>query len=680
MEKQKLIFVFCLFFTLFYAANSATVQCARGSMLSFDAEEFFNEENTGVKFFYTKDYEEESLSAPKVLFFRRIGRAFRRVARHIGRGLRKVGSGIKKVARHVGRGIKRVGHGLKKVARHIGRGIKRIARHIGTVAKKAWKVVKKVVKVITKPIVSMVKAVKKAFKKLKKVKNIIKNYIGPKQKGGCASKYVCHYDCGTLINCPVKTSNTFDGFMDFTKRVKESKREMKAYQWVCKNSMFSGKSQRDSALSKFFRRIAFGVSKLSESEFEARNPNYSATKYDTQYLNWIRTQTDSNDMSILDILNDYKDGLSGFSKICTENPKWINELERNLRLFEANSLSESMKTNSGAESDSIVKSFKRIREYREDQRRKSILNPNAKYRFDLLNGLFNTLRQGFIDLIKGNQIQQEYCLCSDYGRFFDLMNKLPQNTRETFYGLDNIDFQNFYMENLKMTCVSRCSSAMKNKGYSTSQIQASLKSAKLNVDLNPDQTYNNEKRAGLHPPSNNSGKPIKQIVEGTKNTIGRVAQGTRKIVGRVAQGLRKSGKTVKRSVRGAKRFTRRTFGRRRRTSRKPTKTTTRRQPNRNTRRRSTRKPTKISKRRKPKFFGVFKKVAKGKGNPFQFRQRKRIDKPTIDDEKEIIKNPLVKLSPIVIKLAKSKENPFGVCPVPRHKFPTKDDKENIIAK
>eukprot|EP01080_Neovahlkampfia_damariscottae_P004834 gene4834-8419_t len=634
---------------------SATVKCAQGAMLSFDAEEFFNEENTGVKFYFAQDYEEQPLSAPRVLFFRRVGRAFRRVARgigrglrkaargvgrgfkkavrHVGRGIKKVGRGIKRVARHVGRGIRKVGRGLKRVARHVGRGIKHVARGVGRVAKrvgrgiarvakKTWKVIKKVAKVIAKPFVSMYQAAKKAFSKSKKVRRVLKNYIGPKQKGGCASKYVCHYDCGTLIQCPVK-SNTFNGFMDITNRVKASNRETTAYKWVCKNSMFSGKSQKDSKLSKLFRRIAFGVTDKEDKEFEARNPNYSETKYDKQYLDWLRQTSDPRDMEILDILNDYKDGLSGFSKICRENPKWMNDIEKNLRSFEANSIAQSVKT-SGVEADSTAKAFKKIKEYRRKQERLSYTNKNAKYRHTLLESIFKSLRDGFIKLAKGNEIQQEYCLCSDYGRFFDLMNKLSPNVRNTYYGLDNIDFQNFYMQNLKMTCISRCSDAMKKRGYSNSQIQATLKSSKLNIDLNPDKKLKDEDK------KNNVDKTVPKVIKNVSKNV------SKKVSKKVVKNVRK--KVVKKVVK---------------------------------------KPV----YRVQKLFGSFKKVAKKSrgGNPFGLIQVKKSNSPTKEDVKQIIKNPLVKLKPTIKKLQKLKSNPFELKRV-NIRIPTKVDKKNIIKK
>jgi hypothetical protein len=453
----KLILFVCFVLALFCTVDSAAVRCVKaGNALSEDLEEFWNEENTDVNFFFPQE-EEQKLSSGKVLFFRRLKRAFRKVTRavkkttkkigstakkvtkKVGSGVKKFGTGIKKVTKKIGSGIKKVtkkvGSGIKKVTKKVGSGIKRVAKKVGSgikkvgstvkrvakkigsgvkkftkkvvnVAKKvgsgvkkvakstwngaknvartawrttkkvtntvwnahkkvantvwdahkkaaeeSWKEVKKVSKLVAKPFVDMVDAVKTAYSKSKTITKILKNYFGPLQKGGCASRFVCQYDCSDLINCPVDPDQQ-NGFMDFTTRVKESKQEMQAYKWVCKNSLFSGKNQRESPLSKLFRRIAFGLTKLEDDEFEARNPNFSTAHYDKQYLNWLYSKKiDGNDYEILDILNDYKDGLSGFSKICTENPSWISSLGLKLTEFELNSVKDSV-LGVGVEADS----------------------------------------------------------------------------------------------------------------------------------------------------------------------------------------------------------------------------------------------------------------------------------------------------------------------------------------
>jgi hypothetical protein len=464
-DRSKLILFVCFVFALFLASvNSAAVRCQHaGQALSVDSDEFWNEENTGVNFYFPQEEEQKLSSDGKVLFFRRFKRAFRSVARAVGstvkktvskvktvtkkvtstvkrvakkvgstakkvrsavkRGVKKVGSTVKRVVKKVGSGVKRVvkkvGSGVKRVVKKVGSTVKRVAKKVGStikrvakkigsgvkkfakkvvnvakkvvsgaknigrnvwrttkkvastvweahkkvgnevwnahkkVAKESWEGIKKASKLVAKPFIDMADAVKTAYHKSKTVTKILKEYFGPLQKGGCASRYVCQYDCSDLVNCPVDPDQE-NGFMDFTSRVKESKQEMQAYKWVCKNSLFSGKNQRKSPLSKLFRRIAHGLTDLGDDEFETRNPNYSTAHYDKQYLAWLYSKKiDGNDFEILDILNDYKDGLSGFSKICTENPSWISNLGLKLTEFELNSVKDSVfGTNSGIEADS----------------------------------------------------------------------------------------------------------------------------------------------------------------------------------------------------------------------------------------------------------------------------------------------------------------------------------------
>jgi hypothetical protein len=276
--NMKFVIVCVLLLSFILTFETAPVQCAwRANALSFDTEEFWNEENTNVKYYYPQ--EETVALGSKVLFFRRIGRAFRKIGRAVGRA-------VGRVARAVGRVAKAVGKGIVKLA-----------------------------KFIAKPFVSLFEAIKGAKKKHTDVVAVFANYVGRFQKEGCSSQYVCDFDCSTIINCPVKPDKADDnkGFMDFTKDVQQSTSQKQAYKWVCKNSLFSGHNQRESAVSHILRKIAQGLTKVTDQEFESKNPNYSTTTYDSQFLKYLeKKKVDGNDLEILYILNDYK-GLLIFS-------------------------------------------------------------------------------------------------------------------------------------------------------------------------------------------------------------------------------------------------------------------------------------------------------------------------------------------------------------------------------
>eukprot|EP01080_Neovahlkampfia_damariscottae_P008511 gene8511-335_t len=473
----------CIFFLLVLVAtiNGAPVQCAAKTSLSFDVEDFFNLDNTNVKYYYPQDEETATLGT-KVLFFRRIGRALRKV----------------------------------------GRAVSRVARGVARVAKKVAKTVVKVVKAIGKAFTSLIDAVRGAKKKAKRVSDVFARYVGPYQKGGCASRYVCEYDCSSLINCPVNPNQAsdFKGFMDLTNEVKRSSDQMQSYKWVCKNTLFSGNNQRVSFISKIWRKIAYGVTDVDDKEFEARNPQYSTTAYDDQFLKYLAgKKVDGNDLEILSILNDYKDGLHGFSKICRLNPQWMSQLTSTLREFEQESMKKSYEKPSGAEADSTVEAFRKMRNYLSNLSRKQAYDPTTRYKYDLMNSLLNKFRSEFIDQLKGNKVQQEYCACGDYGRFFYYMNKVSSTTRKNYYGVNSVSFDQPYITNLKNGCVSRCVNAMKARGYSKSKIDSAVQKIVITVSLTPgDQNDNRDIQITTGKKGNNY-----QVTNGSKK-VGNTAR------------------------------------------------------------------------------------------------------------------------------------------------------------
>jgi hypothetical protein len=125
-----------------------------------------------------------------------------------------------------------------------------------------------------------------ATKKISIVNQQITAYIGPLRRRKCANLLVCEFNCRTLTNCHVKIDQTTE-FMDLSKRVKDVPEERNSYNWVCKNSIFSGKSQKDSSLLKLFRRIVKAVTELGDDQFEAIHRNIDVSHYDIQYLKWI---------------------------------------------------------------------------------------------------------------------------------------------------------------------------------------------------------------------------------------------------------------------------------------------------------------------------------------------------------------------------------------------------------
>jgi hypothetical protein len=240
----------------------------------------------------------------------------------------------------------------------------------------------------------------------------------------------------------------------------------------------------------------------------------------------------------------FLDGLHGFSKICRLNPQWMNEIEKKVREFEADSIKESqIPSNSQAQADSTVKAFRSLRDYYNQQARQRNINPNAMYKYELLTHLLNDFRSKFVALIKGNAVQQEYCACEDYARFFYYMSQMSSTTRQNYYGVENLNFQDAYISNLKSQCTSRCESTMKKKGFSAQQIALNLKNIQITVALSPgDKNDNRDIAVG----TDSSGKaqfsvqtkpnhptPVRNII---RHVISRVSR--RPIVRGIANGIK----------------------------------------------------------------------------------------------------------------------------------------------
>jgi hypothetical protein len=170
----------------------------------------------------------------------------------------------------------------------------------------------------------------------------------------------------------------------------------------------------------------------------------------------------------------------------------MNEIEKKVREFEADSIKESQyPSNSKVEADGAVKAFKRLRDYYNEQARNRNINPTAMYKYELMTNLLNDFRSRFVQLLKGNAVQQEYCACEDYARFFYYMSQMSSTTRQNYYGVENLNFQDAYISNLKSQCSSRCESTMKKKGYSAQQIALNLKNIALTVALTPGDKNDN---------------------------------------------------------------------------------------------------------------------------------------------------------------------------------------------
>ena len=153
---------------------------------------------------YNNSFSQQKAGAVKAQwgFFKKIGRAFKRVGRKIWRGIKKAGKKIWKGAKRLGR---KVWKGLKKLGKKAWRGVKTVGRKVWRgvkkVGKKIWRGVKKVAKKAWKGIKKAGKWAWKGIKKVGKVAlNFAKSPIGQTLiKGGLTALGVPPMVSGPLV-------------------------------------------------------------------------------------------------------------------------------------------------------------------------------------------------------------------------------------------------------------------------------------------------------------------------------------------------------------------------------------------------------------------------------------------------------------------------------------------------
>ena len=320
---------------------------------------------------------------------------------------------------------------------------------------------------------SALKMADKTVKDSAKIINQITNF----QKSKCVDRKVCGYNCNHLIKCPVPIESTQE-YLDFTKRVQKNIDEKKSYNWVCKNALFSGNNQKTSKVSILFRKLIEGTTGKTEKDFSNENEDANETKYDELYLEWAtkppQNLLQKQQSEVLLILDEYKNGLKGFTKICKENPEYTQTVDKKLTEYEE----EAQKAINEQKGNSMANAFHQL---------KIISNQLPKvasaYKQRLFDGLKNLIREKFIEIIKGST-QREYCMCSDYGRYFYHLHKLSIQQRQSNFGIQNLNFSIFYLQSLKNTCSQKCSDSMNKKGFSKREIEKMIKEIKLTIQNN----------------------------------------------------------------------------------------------------------------------------------------------------------------------------------------------------
>eukprot|EP01080_Neovahlkampfia_damariscottae_P011712 gene11712-4946_t len=428
--QQRSVFTIVLLFFAVYLSSSAPAKCVRAAnVLELDDSE-------------------------QVLFFEQIKKE---IKKHVGNtDNNDIKKAIDQVAKQASNNIK---NGLKD-AKEIGKKV----------------VDNKIVKKVIKQVGGTAAGIKKAIVVLDKLTKELSKEKGMYQQSNCHDKSVCQYDCSKVMNCPVKDTM---GFMDLTERIKNNRNEQNAYNWVCKNSFFSSSSQKDNALSKYFRKLIGKITKKTDTQFIQENPNASETQFDTEYLDWLNKKgIHSSERTVFEILNYYKDGIQGFEKICKEkNPGWLspNVISTKLAQFELQSLKTAVFGSKAEQrSDAVAAAFRKVGEWKMDYLKGITKSEEDTYSNALFKGLALTFRKYFIRTVIGGN-QRDFCVCRDYNRFFDAMKKIPEGTRKATYGISNIAFGNDYQHKLQAVCQKVCS--VKESKKEVPKVETSKKEA-----------------------------------------------------------------------------------------------------------------------------------------------------------------------------------------------------------
>eukprot|EP01080_Neovahlkampfia_damariscottae_P004585 gene4585-7969_t len=306
--------------------------------------------------------------------------------------------------------------------------------------------------------------IKSIMEKIKKLVAKMKADLEKKRalnNSKCSDKYVCEYKCSDVMpTCTSKAS----GFFDLTDAVKMDSDQKTAYNWVCKNNIFSGLDQKMSYASIMFRVVVQSLTHQSMSKFEKEKPNTSHTKYDDEYVKWVAAKVpkEINKIAVIRVLNKFKDGLKGFVNVCRSNTYYFKHLQYRLEKFERDA---EAKAKSGSSSSIRADSAAYAAHEEDNWETSTELSKDDKVqRKDLMKKAKKLFKEKFLRLISGMSTQKDFCLCSDYQRFFQIMKSQSASTVKSTFGISNIGFKYRYMEALENKCKNNCPCRCPNGG------------------------------------------------------------------------------------------------------------------------------------------------------------------------------------------------------------------------
>ena len=214
--------------------------------------------------------------------------------------------------------------------------------------------------------------------------------------------------------------------------------------------------------SIMFRVVVQTLTGKKTVDFEKAYPNVDVTKYDNKYVKWIEDSGfDSNKVAVLKVLNKFKDGLKGFVNVCRQNPYYFAHLKYRLDRFEQEADAKARSGNSASINADAAASAASD----EDKWETSDLNATDKEkRKDLLKQAKKLFKEKFLALISGQVNQKDFCLCSDYKRFFDIIKHQSSSQVKSTFGISSLTFKYQYMQGLEQQCKNYCPCNCPNGG------------------------------------------------------------------------------------------------------------------------------------------------------------------------------------------------------------------------
>jgi hypothetical protein len=258
------------------------------------------------------------------------------------------------------------------------------------------------------------------------------------QSNTCSDKFVCKYKCIHARKCR-KT-----GFFDLTDRLKQNPDEQLAYDYVCNTRIFSysGAEAGEPVSMKFNNMVIEELNKQTNShhtfaDFKNKmaqdKSRFKGSFWCAKMVDWAVSLGMKRDVEVYRLLLLYKDGLRGFSKLCSQHKYSTSEIRIRLNELNEEKKKEALgKKTRIIDSNSLVGVYKKLSKF---QTNSKLLFMELKARLD----------EVVITSIKsGNNWK---CGCWEYKRFFAKMGQKSKTDLINNYGFSS----SFDLQKMKKT-------------------------------------------------------------------------------------------------------------------------------------------------------------------------------------------------------------------------------------